>query len=251
MTPGTETLLRRYRAGARDAVWRELRELAERVRTPELVADAQAVCDEMARRARQNVEVIVDRLRAQGFAFHENDSAEAPVLPHLPPGDRVDEVLGWLERHFDVIPMTLVSWMRHVGDVWLVGTHPEWPDSAAADPLVVDLEGSRHLDVRMVDVFADDLEAHEDRRAAGYADPFELAVAPDRLHKDNTSGGPPYGIVLPDPGADGTFVAESTTMPFVSYLNWVFAGGGFPVQTGTTDAEQRVRASLARDLLPL
>jgi hypothetical protein len=57
-----------------------------------------------------------------------------------------------------------------------------------------------------------------------------LPLAPDRLHKDNVSGGPPYGIVLADGCVDGLFVGE-TTMPFVSYLNWVFRNGGFPWPT--------------------
>jgi hypothetical protein len=247
--PSADSLITRYRAGDRDAVWQELRALGAGARSPERVADAHAVCDEMAKRARQNVEVIVDRLRAQGFVFHANDAARTPVTPHVPPGRRVDGVLTWLEGRFDAIPMTLVSWMRHVGDVWLVGTHPDWPESSAADPLVIEVEGSRH-DAPIEGAFAEDVEAHEERTAAGATAPFELAVSPDRLHKDDVSGGPPYGIVLPDPCADGTFVAE-TTMPFVSYLNWVFSRGGFPVRTGPTEDERRVRKQLARDLLPL
>jgi hypothetical protein len=55
--------------------------------------------------------------------------------------------------------------------------------------------------------------------------------------------------VVPDPSADGTFVAE-TTMPFVQHLNWVFLRGGFPYSTGSSDA-LRVRDALAEDLLPL
>jgi hypothetical protein len=42
-------------------------------------------------------------------------------------------------------------------------------------------------------------------------------VAPDRLHKQNVSGGPPYGFILPDGCADGLFTAE-VILPFVSYL---------------------------------
>ena len=79
--------------------------------------------------------------------------------------------------------------------------------------------------------------------------PFVLPMAPDRLTKDNVSGGPPAGIVLPDGCVDGLFVGE-TPMPFVSYLNWVFRHGGFPWPTGS-EREWRVKASLAKDLLPL
>ena len=78
---------------------------------------------------------------------------------------------------------------------------------------------------------------------------FVLPLAPDRLHKANVSGGPPYGILLPDGCADGLFAAE-TTMPFVSYLNHVFSRGGFPGQT-FPDNQWQLKKALARDLLPL
>ena len=79
--------------------------------------------------------------------------------------------------------------------------------------------------------------------------PFVLPVSPDRLHKDNVSGGPPYGIVVPDGCADGIFAAEAA-MPFVSYLNWVFSSGGFP-GCSASPAPWALRQSLAKDLLPL
>jgi hypothetical protein len=33
----------------------------------------------MARRARQNIEVIIERLSGAGYRFHSNDHAQAPV----------------------------------------------------------------------------------------------------------------------------------------------------------------------------
>jgi hypothetical protein len=219
------------------------------VRTPELVTDAQAVCDEMARRARQNVEVIIERLTEQGYVFHTNDDARTPVTAHHTPGAHVDEVYGWLTDHFNVVPMTLVSWLRLVGDVWLVGTHHEWPESSSADPLVIELEGAMYPDHSITDYLDDELLGHEESSRPGSLRPFRLPVAPDRLHKENVSGGPPYGFVLPDGCADGVLAAE-VSMPFVSYLNWVFSQGGFPVHTGTRE-EWRIRQLLAADLLPL
>jgi len=50
-------------------------------------------------------------------------------------------------------------------------------------------------------------------------EPVHIATRPDRFHKYGRSGGS-YGVIVPDAGAEGIFVAE-TAMPFVSYLNWV------------------------------
>lgn len=242
--------LSRYHDGQRAQVWHELRQLGNRVRESGLFEEAQLVCDEMARRARHNIEVIVERLADAGYRFHTNDDEQTPETPFVPATAGAVEHANWLLERFGAVPMTFLSWVRLVGDVWLVGTHPHWPASASADPLVVEAEGSRYPDSSIRTYFEDELahwrEWSSQDAAAG---PFVLPLAPDRLHKENVSGGPPYGIVLPDGCVDGLFVGE-TTMPFVSYLNWVFRHGGFPWPTATDD-QWRVKHACARDLLPL
>ncbi len=242
--------LDRYREGQRGHVWHELRQLGSTVRESDLFEEAQLVCDEMARRARQNVEVIVEQLSSEGYRFHSNDDAQTPTTSHVPPTVAAGEHADWLEERFGPVPMTLLSWVRLVGDVWLVGTHPQWPTSSSADPLVIELEGSRYASASIRNYFEGEREAwHEWGALEPVAGPFVLPLAPDRLHKENVSGGPPYGIVLPDGCVDGLFIGE-TTMPFVSYLNWVFRNGGFPWPT-PSDSQWRVKQALAKDLLPL
>jgi hypothetical protein len=73
--------LDRYRRGQRGRVWHELRQFGGTIREPGLFGEAQLVCDEMARRARHNVEVIVERLSSDGYRFHSNDDAQTPVSP--------------------------------------------------------------------------------------------------------------------------------------------------------------------------
>jgi hypothetical protein len=243
--------LSRYQQGQREQVWQELRQLGSAVRQGEWAQEAQLVCDEMARRARQNIEVIVERLSNDGYRFHTNDDAQTPVRPHTSPTADAGAHAEWLEQQFQQVPMTLLSWVRIVGDVWLVGTHPEWSGSAGADPLVIDLEGTRYPTDPIRDYFNDEWtewteQQSEDPDGCGS---FVLPVAPDRLHKGNISGGGPYGFILPDGCVDGLFSWE-TTMPFVSYLNWVFGEGGFPWPSGD-DNQWRVRHRLVKDLLPL
>jgi hypothetical protein len=251
--------LRRYREGQRDQVWAELRELGGAVRRPGLAPEAQLVCDEMARRGRHNVEVIVARLASQGYRFHSNDFAQTPVMPWVPPSARAAQHAAWLQERFGPVPMTVLSWVRIVGDIWLVGTHPQWPESASGDPLVIELEGSRYPGESIADEYEHKFrfwrEWAEQDPGAG---PFTLDIAPDRLHKDNISGGPPYGIIVPDPCADAQVTGEEgdDPVPFVSYLNDAFAHGGFPYGEsprlpGAGSSEVQVKRSLNQDLLPL
>ena len=225
--------LNRYRHGQRSRVWHELRQVGGTVRETAVLEEAQLVCDEMARRARHNIEVIVERLSIAGYRFHSNDDAQTPVTPYIPPTAAASEHAAWLEERFGPVPMTVLSWVRLVGDVWLVGTHPQWAASASADPLVIELEGSRYPGYCMRDHFEESLEGWQEWRAHDpTAGPFVLPLSPGLLHKRNVSGGPPYGITVPDGCVDGLFVAQ-TTMPFVSYLNWVFRNGGFPWPTAS------------------
>lgn len=238
--------LSRYRDGRRDEVWQELDLLGDGVRADGFAEEAQLVCDEMAHRARHNVELIVERLTNAGYRFHDNDDEQTPARPHTPPTADAPALIEWMEERFGPVPMTLSSWVRIVGDVWLVGTHPEWESSASADPLVIEAEGSRYeTEASIRDYFEDEWEQRGGSE-------FVLPLAPDRLHKDNISGGGPYGIMLPDARVDGLFEREweNGKVPFIAYLNLVFAEGGFPHPTDE-QAQGEVRKHLAAGLLPL
>jgi len=242
--------LERYRAGDRDQVWHELRQLGDRVRDPGLIEDASAVCDEMAHRARRNIETLIERLTAQGYQFHANDDAQDPVVPLLGPTGDAPALQDWLAERFGPLPLTLSAWIRIVGDVWLVGTHPEWAESAETDPLVIEIEGARFPGSSIRDYYDEEWAAwREASSEESSATGFVLPVAPDALHKANISGGAPYGFRLPDRCADGLFVSEVAT-PFVAYLNHVFANGGFP-GSAPGDAQWRLKPEISHDLLPL
>lgn len=236
----------RYLDGDREVVWQELRQLGAGVRDPAFADEAQAVCDEVARRARRNIDVLVERLIEQGYLFHANDDDATPVRPLIGPGPDAEEFVAWLDHIYGPIPMILSSWVRIVGDVWMVGTHPAWETSASADPLVVEVAGLRYPghDVRrsLLDEFEQWREYPEDG-------PFQLPVAPDHLHKNNISGGAPYGLVLPYAGADAVIVTD-TAMSFVTYLQKVFTTGGFPRPTGH-DQQRPVTQSLVSGLEPV
>jgi hypothetical protein len=87
--------------------------------------------------------------------------------------------------------------------------HPSWP--AGLDPLVVDPpEGP------LSDLYDEDEEVF-------------AALAPDEFHKDNVSGGDPYGLLLPNPSADFLFMYERHELLFIPYLRLaIVCGGGFP-----------------------
>jgi hypothetical protein len=119
-----------------------------------------------------------------------------------------------LEAQAGPLPISLVSFWNVVGAVDLVGMRPGWPDGL--DPLVVyPPEGALAMLFDWIP---------EEESSSLFAD-----LAPDDLHKDNISGGDPYGVDLPNPSADFIFKNERHNLHFVPYLRFaILEWGGFP-----------------------
>lgn len=215
--------LERYRNGEHAQVWAELQALGERVRQEPYLADAEAVAAETMRRVRRNCERIVARLNVLGYVFgtypdgtRRSYAAEPLGAPLAGANDEIDE----LEEEAGPLPLSLLAFWREVGAVDLVGMHPGWP--GGLDPLVVDPpEGALSF-----------LFDEEDDEGAGKF----AGLAPDDLHKDNASGGDPYGLRLPNPAADFLLEYEHRGLLFVPYLRLaILEWGGFP---GLEDRDQ-------------
>ena len=157
----------------------------------------------MARSARHDVELLVARLTEPGYRFHSPDGRPAEV-PYRQPGGAAEERARWQLTTFEAVPMTLLSWLRVVGDVWLVGTHPEWPESVSGDGLVIDIEGVRAGDPEGLGGYFEDEHGgwQEWAEQDSDADSFCLPLAANVCHKANVSGSDFYGIRLPDAGID-------------------------------------------------
>jgi hypothetical protein len=229
------TFLKRYQAGKRITVWNEIRALGAEVRSPHYYEDVKAVVDETMDRVRYNLDLLVARLREDGYKFvwpgHENYYIDRS---RCLPNEDTPELIALLEQLTGPIPLVISSWMLRVGDVNLVGNHPKWPEpDMYTDALVVEFEykswgleddGARsYYEMEYNNwqswVKEDGLEA---------VGPFSLAFAPDVYHKVNVSGGTPYAIILPNAGADALIEIYGKQSYFVDYLRECFKWGGFP-----------------------
>jgi hypothetical protein len=194
-------------------------------RVAEDLDDAIAVARAAMRRARANVERLVAELPAIGYEF------EAEPLVSPPPD--AARLLDELEAEIGRLPLALRIWFEEVGQVNLDGRHPDW-ELDYPDPLVVEAP---------IDYIR---EEYRDWRESGPAE-FELALAPDALHKADVSGGPPYSMTVPDDGADGLLLGEPHETTFVNYLRIAFRAGGMP---GFADPPDALTAIAGR-LVPL
>lgn len=223
--------LERYLNGEYEQVWRDLQNLGASVRDEPNYSQAKEVAIETMRRVRRNCERIISRLQTLGYVFGtfpDGTSRHYSVEPLTLPSSKMQADCDELESEAGTLPLSLTTFWNEVGAIDLVGMHPSWPDGL--DPLVVDPpEGALSF------LFDED-------------DGIFVGLAPDDLHKDNTSGGDPYGLELPNPSADFLLMYERHNMLFVPYLRFAILNwGGFPGLEGR-NIEFKHLDSLVADL---
>jgi hypothetical protein len=199
------------------------------------------VAAETMRRVRRNCELLVSRLRALGYVFGTYPDGTTGYYtqgPLVAPSDQTRADVAELEAQAGPLPLSLVAFWQEVGSVDLVGMRPGWPDGL--DPLVVYPPEGALSDLDEVagnDIFEESI-CSQITAALGHvnfeAPRFFAGLAPDDLHKDNVSGGGPYGVALPCPSADFVFLEEGHNLPFVQYLRLaILRWGGFPGLDGS------------------
>jgi hypothetical protein len=216
------SFLDRYRAGEHTQVWNELQSLGAAVRQEPHLSDARAVAAETMQRVRRNCERIIAKLNKAGYRFDiYPDGSKRHHAPAalVPPSKSTPKDIAELEQEVGAVPLSLVAFWQEVGSVDLVGRYPSGINGL--DPLVVDPPEGPLSEVGMWE--------GEDDNEGNFS-----GLAPDDLHKDNVSGGDPYGIILPNASADFLFLNERHNLHFVPYLQLaILKWGGFPGLDGS------------------
>lgn len=207
----------RYTRGHHIAVWTDMLGMGSGLRKePDAWAEAQAVASLTMRRARSNVDLLLARLTQEGYEFAPGEG----MVVHEPPSPDVRDRLDELEAVIGPLPLALRAWCQEVGRVNLLGRHPG-RSAECADALAVDVP---------LDHLHAEFQVWQGDRGTEWSDGrgFTVDIAPDRLHKAGISGGPPYGMAVPNDGADGLLLWEPHQTTFTGYLRLAFGAGGFP-----------------------
>jgi hypothetical protein len=272
------TYLERYMAGEYEPVWAELHALGSAIREEPLYRDALAVARETMRRVRHNIETLIPRLEAIGYAFGYGwaQGRKFPSGPPDPvfaaPDPDVAETIAEFERRAGILPLSLRAFYEVVGSVNFVGDPPAaWTDWRAVPddidalyvyPAAVALQDAEAWQERYDDLRKDewnppstDEEDMCDARAY-FALPREcwlVPIAPDEWHKYDISGCGAYEMAIPNLAADARLLTERHRTTFVNYLRICFRWAGFPKLERIPGAPAAVSALsvLTRDLLPL
>ena len=144
---------------------------------------------------RAALEIVDARLADIGYPVH-------PIVRSID-RDHLDEVQRTLAEADIALPPLLALVWQIVGSVSVLefGRYRHvsfWsdrigPTEACTDGLHIDAPGDDDYE-SFVDYLIDEREGWLDSGLADEGEPFEFPIAPDDLHKDNVSGGDPYGL---------------------------------------------------------
>lgn len=237
----------RYRQGDREQVWSELYSIGDAIRHEPLFSDALAVTRETMIRVSENINELVRRLNSLNYDFGVYPLDGSNVVGYkspynLPLPNIINKILECeAMQGIESLPLSLKVFWEVVGDVDFSGFHPRMP--RFSDPLIVfpvETIDASYPEWRYA-VDEGDLEAGK----------FLVPLAPDYYHKENVSGGAPYGIFVPNNAIDGLLDNERHQTTFVNYLRICFRYGGFPGLQWSNDPIPDEIAALAEGLLPI
>jgi hypothetical protein len=226
------SLVERYTAGDRIAVWDELHALGPLTDAGDAAREAaRGVARLTMQRAATNVATIHRRLLHFGFVFDE------PRKTLEPPSSGMAAIVRRLAGEIGPIPYSLQAWFEHVGYVFFRGHPASWSGSHPWKDELLD-----PIEFRYRNSWIDDfLEMRAEYGDEG-DDEFCLEFAGDFFHKNDVSGGAPTYAVLPADTADARIFEDNgaaytdfvDSRPgdehgiwFVDYLRRYFQRGGF------------------------
>jgi len=215
-------LVARYRSGAFEAVWEEIKSHS-RI-DGEFREEVLEVAAEMMSRVARNADLLSERLRAAGWTAFTGNLRTRPYSDRVKIFERIESLTE------GPVPPSLRAFWSIVGGidwVWDYIKDEARPDLGVGlpmdemDPLYVD-------DASAVNHVFEYWEAQRNQPDPDLVDPFVLDLAPDHYHKANISGGAPYAVELPFFGVDPPFANEAHRLSFVDYLRLSFRWAGFP-----------------------
>lgn len=251
--PADRRWLTRYQAGEHEAVWDEIRALEDSIRDPAVLAEAQAVADELMRRVRANLERIVGVLKSKKYKLRKGAKALAPPGPKT--AAQLDAIEALLGRP---LPLSVRAFHALVGEVSLLekpdsGDGPWFEGFCRFEPLspapLKDVLAELQKDAKEEKAYPEPLRRRLDRLY--WADDPNFLEQPGEAGNDRPRyldllGSDADALIdLPRKGAAGA----GERAGFVAYLRRCLRSGGF-LGLPEEEATHKQREALMKGFLP-
>ena len=211
----------RYIAGEEISVWRDIYSLKEISAIDDNWQDLLKVLQETFERVKYNIDFIFVKLKeCKCYSFKESN----PIKSDYVKSNYYFNILKNKVNEFGYMPFTLDFFYRNIESINFLHSLERHSLFKYADPLFID--SAEHLLDNMDDGSWEELMyENKDNKM-----PVYVEFSPDYYHKDNVSGGLPYGIEITPTQQVDSYVVNTPygNIYFVEYLRLCFKYGGFP-----------------------
>ena len=232
----------RYMKGEYQKVWTELLEFGPQIREEPLYSEAKAVVEETMRRARENIEILIERLQLINYQF---------IGVPFTPAENTDapELVSILESQAGYLPLSIRKWFNIVGFVNFTGHHPKLNPYFEHDDDGEILADPLEINAGLALSKKEPLEYKNLEQDLTKKNLFMMDLGSDPYTKSGYGGGEPYQILYPNGSIDCLLIPLE--IYFIEYLRESFQWGGFP---GHKDDPKNVKeeiAFLTKNLMPI
>lgn len=177
-------LLERYNTGNEIEVWNEIYSMNEITSQNEKRNDILLVLNETMQRVRFNFELIYSELKNSQYPFQNESKCLYPTA------DNEIEKLGNKVKEFGFLPLSIFYFYKSIYKINLLFQNNKTFKYRYSDPVYI--ESVENILKNMDDGAWEELmfENSDDEN------PVYMEISPDFYHKDNVSGGLPYGIEI-------------------------------------------------------
>ena len=211
-------LSKRYLNGDEIGVWNDIHSVVDITPKSENWGDIIFVLNETMLRVKFNFDLIYTELKRQNYSFCDK-------LEYLysTPDSNINELKSQVHE-FGFLPLSIEYFYKYIFKINLLFQHNQIYNYKYSDPVYI--ESVNNILNSMEDGSWKEImfENIDDNK------PIYIEIAPDFYHKDNTSGGIPYGIELTKKQQIDSKILNTPygDLFFVKYLRLSFEYGGFP-----------------------
>jgi len=210
------SLLERYKQGDVVGVWKEIHSFKDLTKDDMKWNDVVTILKETIKRVKYNLELVL-------IHFKNNPIYQIEQTALFPVEEDSIQKLKMIVQPFGTIPLSLELFYKVIGPINLIqkGTKLQFE---YADPLYIESVNG------IIEMLSDGSWEETMSEICDEGKTAYLEISPDYYHKDNVSGGLPYGIELLSQQCIDSRVINTKygNLYFIEYLRLCFENGGFP-----------------------
>jgi len=211
-------LIEKYNSGSVIEVWNEINTLTNITSRNENFEDIMIILNETMQRVKFNFDLIYSTLKKLNYQFKDESTCFYSTAQ-----ENLDKLKA-INKEFGFLPLSIIYFYKHISKINFLFQNSNNFNYHYSDPVYIE-SVSNILEMMQDGSWEETMyENMDDSR------PLYLEISPDFYHKDNVSGGIPYGIEITKTQQVDSKLLNTPygDLFFIDYLRLCFKYGGFP-----------------------